>query len=314
MVELEDKTPGAAPKILSNGAHPLVLQQKSAVFCQNVKKSYDGKRILQDIDLALAPGSFNSFVGPSGSGKSTMLRLILGQEFPDSGILEINQQPVSFPDASRGVVFQKYSLYPHRTVLGNITLGIELGMWLWQRIGKHAEIKERAYHFLEMVSLADHADLYPHQLSGGQCQRVAIAQALIMEPKIILMDEPFGALDPGTRESMQVCILKLWERLNKERIMTIVFVTHDLEEALYLGTRILVLSQYYEDSLPGPRGSRIVYDRALPSQALSTKVKETAEFGKLLQEVRYSGFDPNNHQTVEHFNLSHPDSFTTFGY
>jgi NitT/TauT family transport system ATP-binding protein len=165
--------------------------------------------------------------------------------------------------------------------------------------------------YLEHVRLAEHADKYPHQLSGGMQQRVAIAQALIMKPKILLMDEPFGALDPGTREDMQVLILELWGQHG----MTIFFVTHDLEEAVFLGTRIIVLSQFYTDGLtqgaPGAKGARIVSDHPLRKEIPSTHYKESAEFGKLIQQIRYEGMDPAHVQHVTQFNLRHKDSFQT---
>jgi NitT/TauT family transport system ATP-binding protein len=141
-------------------------------------------------------------------------------------------------------------------------------------------------------------------------QRVAIAQALIMRPKILLMDEPFGALDPGTRERMQLFVLELWEEFD----MTLFFVTHDLEEAVFLGTRIVVLSQYYTDDrdvTDGARGARIVADYALARKAASTTVKARAEFGELIQQIRHEGFDPEYRGHVSRFNLKHPDSFQT---
>jgi NitT/TauT family transport system ATP-binding protein len=132
-----------------------------------------------------------------------------------------------------------------------------------------------------------------------------------MKPKILLMDEPFGALDPGTREDMQIFLLKLWEEFE----MTIFFVTHDLEEAVFLGTRILVLSQYYSDARGNSdhveRGARIVFDYPLERAALSSKVKETATFGRLIQQIRREGFDPEYLQNATDFNLRHPDSFIT---
>jgi NitT/TauT family transport system ATP-binding protein len=165
--------------------------------------------------------------------------------------------------------------------------------------------------YLERVHLAAHADKHPHELSGGMQQRVAIAQALITQPRLLMMDEPFGALDPETRESMQLFILELWEELH----MTIFFVTHDMEEAVYLGNRVLVLSQHYTDDRGhGPdvqRGARIVADYELPSAVNSTKVKHSAEFRDLVQEIRRVGFNPEELRHVTEFNLRHPDSFQT---
>ena len=157
--------------------------------------------------------------------------------------------------------------------------------------------------------MAEHADKYPAQLSGGQRQRGAIAQALIQQSKILCMDEPFSALDPGTRESLQMFLLELWE----ETKMTIFFVTHDLEEAVYLGTRLVALSQYYCDDRTEQdvRGAKIVVDRQFDNRALSPAVKASAEFAEMVQAVRHQAFDPSYLQHVKEFDLSHPHSWAT---
>jgi NitT/TauT family transport system ATP-binding protein len=163
--------------------------------------------------------------------------------------------------------------------------------------------------YLERVRLGAHAGKFPHELSGGMQQRVAIAQSLIKRPRILLMDEPFGALDPDTREEMQVFLLELWD----ESRMTVFFVTHDLEEAVYLGTRIIVLSQYYTDDRgeAAQRGSKIVADYRLLRVAASTQVKREAGFTDLIETIRREGFSPEHLQHVRAFNLRHPDSFQT---
>ena len=165
--------------------------------------------------------------------------------------------------------------------------------------------------YLRRVRLADHAHKYPHELSGGMQQRVAIAQAIITHPKILLMDEPFGALDPDTREDLQLFLLELWEQEG----MTIFFVTHDLHEAMYIGTRLLVLSQYYTDDRGDQdgvrRGAKIVADHALPSVAATSDVKNQPEFLRLLDEIRSRGFDPELRQHASEFNLSHADAYQT---
>ncbi len=277
------------------------------LFVEDVVKVYGDKVVLADIDLAVTKGEFCTLVGPSGCGKSTLLRLILGQESPTSGRMTVEGKEILHPSPERGIVYQKYSLFPHLTILENIMLGKQLPLPFWKGISVRKEAREEAMHYLESVRLAEHAEKYPHQLSGGMQQRVAIAQALIMRPKILLMDEPFGALDPGTREAMQVLILKLWE----EHGMTIFFVTHDLEEGVFLGTRILVISQHYTDERnhegDAGRGSKIVAD--YPLKTTSTRVKETAEFGRLIQRIRCDGFDPEHLQDVTQFNLEHSDSF-----
>lgn len=277
---------------------------------EDVNMMYDGKIILDDIDLRVSKGEFCTVVGPSGCGKSTLLRLILGQEQPSDGILLVNGRTIDHPDPERGIVYQHYSLLPNLTVIQNVMKGLNLTSGFFERRRRRTEFLDRVMHFLQKVKLQDHGDKLPHQLSGGQRQRVAIAQALIMNPKILLMDEPYGALDPGTREEMQVFILELWEEFK----MTIFFVTHDLEEAVFLGSRILVLSQYFTDGRGegcNHRGARIVADHPIRRHARSTNIKELAEFGELIQQIRREGFDPSYIQHVTKFNLNHLDSFRT---
>jgi NitT/TauT family transport system ATP-binding protein len=279
----------------------------------DVYKSYGAKVVLDNIDLTVSAGEFCTLVGPSGCGKSTLLRLILGQETVDQGNIEIEGEEVGFPDTHRGIVFQRYSLFPHLTVLQNVLLGKHLSKQRWflpWKTGKSD--REEAMSYLERLRLASEFDKYPHELSGGMQQRVAIAQALIMKPPILLMDEPFGALDPDTREESQIFLLELW---TSEKL-TIFFVTHDLQEACFLGSRMLVLSQYYtddrgEDSVSAGRGGRIVMDYLMPQSATSTDVKTNPVFQDLIESVRVEGFDPQVRQHVRNFNLKHPDSFQT---
>lgn len=274
----------------------------------------DGKltTILNDIDLKVRRKELVTVVGPSGCGKSTLLRLIVGWERAKAGTVWIDGIAGGPPNRDRGIVFQRYSLFPHLTVLENVIFGLELEQvrFLWKYLWypgyqRHRKIwVNEAMAFLERMQLSEHANKYPHELSGGMQQRVAIAQALIMKPKIILMDEPFGALDPGTREDMQVFLLELWEQYD----MTIFFVTHDLEEALFLGTRIVVLSPYYSDDNGHADGAKIVMDRKLPGPS-STRVKYTPEFNKLLEEVKLFGFAKDYRQHLSEFDLSHPDAW-----
>jgi NitT/TauT family transport system ATP-binding protein len=279
------------------------------LFMDSVYKLYGEKVVLDNIDLAVSPGELCTIVGPSGCGKSTLLRLVVGQEQPTRGIVCIDGSDVDFPNQLRGIVYQKYSLFPHLKVIDNVMLGRKLTSGLWARMFNNKELTDEAKFLLEKVRLSERLQKYPHELSGGQQQRVAIAQSLIMRPKILLMDEPFGALDPGTREHMQTLLLDLWEQYK----MTIFFVTHDLEEAVFLGTRIIVLSQFYEDSRGAcnNRGARIVADYPLERKVSSTDIKKTAEFGALIQDIRRECFDPNHLQHTEKFNLRHPDSFST---
>ncbi|MCP4134415.1 MAG: ABC transporter ATP-binding protein [bacterium] len=280
---------------------------QNMLFLEDLYKSYGSKMVLDDIDLSVSEGEFCTVVGPSGCGKSTLLRLILGQEEQTAGVLNFYGEPIGYSDTRRGIVYQRYSLFPHLTVLKNVMLGQKLGQGFFTSSKTRKKIREEAMEFLRRIGLEEHANKYPHELSGGMQQRVAIAQALIMRPKILLMDEPFGALDPGTRENMQLFLLEIWEKSD----MTIFFITHDLEEAVFLGTRILVLSQYYTDGRGDDvnRGARLVADYQVKSSASSTQYKETADFGRLIAKIRREGFSSKYLQHAEDFNLKHPDSF-----
>jgi NitT/TauT family transport system ATP-binding protein len=195
-------------------------------------------------------------------------------------------------------------------VVQNVAYGLELekftllGRFLnpIRYINSKSGFIDNAYNYLKRVGLADSADKYPNELSGGMRQRVAIAQAIIMKPKILFMDEPFGALDEGTRMDMQAYMLELWE----DSDMTVFFVTHDLEEALYLGTRILVLSQYYTSDTGETSGSKIVIDKSIPGKSpRPMRSRYTAEFTKLLEQIRLEGLNPFHKQHMEEFDLSH---------
>jgi NitT/TauT family transport system ATP-binding protein len=187
--------------------------------------------VVEDIPGA---GEFITILGPSGCGKSTVLRLIAGlqpQFPPTEGEVLVFGNPVTGPGPDRGMVFQDYSSYPNRTVLGNVEFGLEVQ-------GKpKAERREVARTWIERVGLGGHEHKYPHELSGGMRQRVAIARTLVLHPRIILMDEPFGALDPETRYSMQELLIGLWKELSA----TVFFVTHSISEAAYLGDRVYIM-------------------------------------------------------------------------
>lgn len=271
------------------------------------------RTILNDVHLRVRPREFITVVGPSGCGKSTLLRLILGSELPSEGTLHVEGRAARRPDRHRGIVYQRYSLFPHLTVLENVIFGLDLEAFSiaarWFRPGAYRRDRERyaerASEYLKRMNLAEAADKYPHQLSGGMQQRVAIAQAAIMEPAILLMDEPFGALDDSTRQEMQLFILELWERSE----MTILFVTHDLEEALFLGTRILVLSQYYSDDTPC-EGAKLVIDREVPGgHPKPSDFRYSREFDTLRERVRRDGLDPEVRQHIRDFDLSHRDAW-----
>ena len=272
-------------------------------------KWYGEKLVLENLDLAVTEGAFCSVVGPSGCGKSTLFRIVVGQEEATSGTVLFDGKPIVAPGIDRGIVYQRYSLYPHLSVLENVALARTLRLAPWAYWGRRKHFHDEALEMLRKVHLAEHALKYPHELSGGMQQRVAIAQALLARPRVLMMDEPFGALDPETREAMQIFLLELWD----EHRMTVFFVTHDMEEAVYLGTRVLVLSQHYvDDRGPGvKRGARVVADYELPNAVTSTKVKSSPEFLGLLGEIRRHGFSPDVLRHVSEFNLKHPDSFQT---
>ena len=202
------------------------------LIVNNLSKRFGEKLILDHLSFSMQSGDFMALVGSSGSGKSTILRLIAGLDQPSSGSIVVDGTPVSSPGPDRGMVFQKYSLYPWLNAAQNVAFGMRLqGM-------KASEIKERTAYFLEVVGLSDAATKLPRELSGGMQQRVAIARALATNPSILLLDEPFGALDLQIRESMQDFLLKLWQRTG----LTVLLITHDVEEALVLAQRVHVLA------------------------------------------------------------------------
>lgn len=227
----------------------------------NVWVEYGDKVVLEQVDLSIEAGSFVSIVGPSGAGKSTFLRLALGQERPTQGSIWLDGEPLTpEPGPDRGVVFQRYSVFPHMSARDNVVFGLDCaGSPLLGRLTgarRRAAVAE-AEAMLEAVGLGDAVNVFPAQLSGGMQQRLAIAQALIKKPRILLLDEPFGALDPGSRLDMHELITKLW----REHGLTIMMVTHDIKEAFKLGTRVLAFDKRRRDpQAPHRYGSTAVYD------------------------------------------------------
>lgn len=233
----------------------------SALSLRNVWVEYGEQIVLERINLEVAAGAFLSVVGPSGAGKSTLLRLLLGQERPTRGEILIDGKPLPpEPGPDRGVVFQRYSVFPHLTVLKNILVAFEFAQSpLLARLSGDAKqaAVAKSEELMHAVGLGAHRDKYPSALSGGMQQRLAIAQALARQPKVLLLDEPFGALDPGTREQMHELIVPLW-RAHK---MTVLMVTHDLKEAMALGTRLVAIDRVRHDpQAPARFGSSITYD------------------------------------------------------
>ncbi|CAG9254747.1 taurine ABC transporter ATP binding subunit [Paraburkholderia unamae] len=245
----------------------------ASISVRNVVKGFHLNRrghfvVLEDVSFEVAAGEFVALVGPSGCGKTTLLDLIGGLTQADRGQILIGGREIHGPGLDRGIVFQQYALFPWKTAQGNIEFGLEA-----KGVERH-ERKERARRFLDLVGLGAFADRYPHELSGGMKQRVAIARALAYEPDVLLMDEPFAALDAQTRESLQDELLHIWQRTGT----TVVFITHSIDEAIYLGQRVLVMAAApgrITDTLP-------VHVRR---DDLSEDIRSTPEFVRLRHEI-----------------------------
>jgi NitT/TauT family transport system ATP-binding protein len=246
--------------------------QRPEIALRDVTVAYGkglGRRrvVLSGINIDIAAGEFVVILGETGCGKSTLLRLILGQEFPETGAVEVDSKPVRRIDSRCGYVPQKYSLFPDRTVLGNVMYGPEnaycgMGKRLRPSYFRFRNaLRCEAKSYLKRMGLREQ-DLqkYPHQLSGGMQQRVAIAQALMMRPPVLLMDEAFSALDPSTRSNLQGQMHDLW----LESRPTVVFVTHNTQEALLMGTRIILLARHQDNELQ----SNVRLDMQLPTARL----------------------------------------------
>lgn len=255
----------------------------SALSIKNVWIEYGSQVVLERVNLEIDKGAFIAIVGPSGCGKTSFLRLLLGQETPARGTILLDGKPMpNEPGPDRGVVFQRYSVFPHLTVLGNVLLGPELeaSPILGRTFGKRSrELVERAHTLLNEVGLGDSLHKYPTQLSGGMQQRLALVQALIRQPRVLLLDEPFGALDPGIRGEIHVLMKKLW----KETGVTIVMVTHDLREAFLLGTRVVVFDRLRNKPEEKQRyGATIsqnieVHRRHLPGQDFAERIAQDSD-------------------------------------
>jgi len=238
-------------------------------------------------------GEFIAIVGPSGCGKSTILNLIQG--FPDvypptAGSVRVRGREVTGPGRDRGMIFQKYSSFPQRTVLGNVLFGLEINRRELDL--SSSEMHDRAMELIHRVGLEGHEGKYPHQLSGGQQQRVAIARTLVLKPRIILMDEPFSALDEPTRYDMQRLITELWHEVEA----TVFLVTHSISEAVYLGDRVWIMTR-------GPGRIGLVFDDIVPPTRDSDPllVQESPEFKEVVGEVAraFSRVELVSHQEAE---------------
>ena len=254
------------PKVRDRFAR--LRQRPIALEVKHLYKYFDTSRgqitALKDINFKAYRREFTCVIGPSGCGKSTLVRILSGLETYSSGEVLLNGEAITGPGPDRGMVFQGYTLFPWLSVKRNVMFG------LLESGHSRPSAEEQAMQWIDLVGLSKFADSYPHQLSGGMKQRVAIARALANQPKILLMDEPFGALDPQTRTKMQSHLMEIWQNID----ITIVFITHDLDEAIYLADRILVLkahpgevNEVIEVPVPQPRNEQ----QLLSPEFLATK-------------------------------------------
>lgn len=258
----------------------------SFVTFKNVWQRYGEHVVLEGLNLEIEAGEFCTLVGASGCGKSTFLRLLLGQESPSKGQILLEGKPLSAePDASRGVVFQKYSVFQHLTVLENVVIALEFAASpFWGRLWgeKKRAARAQATDMLTRVGLEHALHQYPAALSGGMQQRLAIAQALITKPRMLLLDEPFGALDPGIRKDMHALLLSLCQASQ----LTVFMVTHDLAEGFHLGTRLLVFDKVRIDpQAPKAYGAKITYDIKLNQDRLTQQAQVAALPSHVLRPV-----------------------------
>lgn len=260
-----------------------MTNQPTRLSIRNVNHWFGSNRVLHNINLDIKAGQITAIVGPSGCGKSTLLRAIIGTHPPNEGVITIHSDGIDqnclSPNRNIGIVYQQYSLYDFLTARKNVSRGpdwdqhtIPSRMNLFKYIPWKRKSLRAADELLNRVGLGQHINKYPHQLSGGQRQRVAVAQALIMKPRVLLLDEPFGALDEAMREELQLMLLHLYQENYRaieeghEPPYTILIVTHELSEALYVGDRVIGLSQYWDwqsEYMSCP-GATIVYDEPAP--------------------------------------------------
>jgi len=285
------------------------MSGKVVLNIEHVSQWFGKNRVLHDINLKIVQGQFVALVGPSGCGKSTLLRAILGTQPPKEGVVETDGVRVLGPNRNVGIVYQKYGLYRFLTVQENVAFGPKLDKtqirhrafmpWHWLPIKKKQHEESQA--MLEKLRLKDSHDKYPGELSGGMQQRVAIAQALVMKPKILLLDEPFGALDESTREELQLMLLKLYQenliaiKSGEDPPWTVIIITHELNEAFYVSDRVIGLSRnWYENheymkkiNFGEELGSTKVWDKAAPTFH-PDEPKDITRFITMRDELRNS--------------------------
>ena len=259
--DYKQMTPEVRDRFVRLKQRPVIME--GIRVCKDFPATGGSRTVLKDVCFQLHHREFLSIIGPSGCGKSTLIRILAGLETTTSGEILLDGKAVTKPGAERGMVFQKYTLFPWLTVCRNVMFGLETAGY--SRDGA----ENMALQWLDIIGLEKYADYYPGQLSGGMQQRVAIARALAPQPRVLLMDEPFGALDAQTRAQMQNYLLEVWYNID----ITIIFVTHDLDEAVYLSDRILALkanpgevNEVIEVPVPRPR---------TPEMLLSPEVQAT---------------------------------------
>jgi NitT/TauT family transport system ATP-binding protein len=259
-----DQSPEVRDRFDRLKQRPVMLEVKD--LCKDFDSPQGKVTALRNINFKAHRREFVCVIGPSGCGKSTLIRTLAGLEEQTGGEVLLEGQPVHGPGPDRGMVFQGYTLFPWRTVKKNVMFGLEMA-------GRgRPQAEQEALQWIDLVGLSKFANSYPHQLSGGMKQRVAIARALANQPRILLMDEPFGALDAQTRAKMQAYLLEIWQNID----ITVLFITHDLDEAIYLADRILVLKAHpgevqevIEVPVPQPRSP----DQLLSPEFLATKAR-----------------------------------------
>lgn len=260
----------------TNAASPAVEEKKDKIVARSIYQNYKIKQkdsdtlknfeAIKQLDITVKQGEFLAIVGPSGCGKSTFLDMIAGLAKPSSGEILIDNKKVTGPALDRGIVLQGYALFPWRTVRKNVEFGLEI------KKTPEKDRKDISQRYIELVGLKNFEDRYPHELSGGMKQRVAIARALAYDPDVLLMDEPFAAVDAQTRETLQEELLRIWEKTKK----TIVFVTHGIDEAVFLADRVAVMT-----ANPGTIKDIITINLPRPRDG----IRSSAEFGWVRHKI-----------------------------
>ncbi len=274
-----------------------------ALEIKSLSHVFGSFRVLDNIDLQVLPGQIVAVVGPSGCGKSTLLKAILGTHPPTHGEILTDGMPVRGPNRNVGIVYQNYALYDFLTAEKNVSFGLkmdETSMWMRflatrKYFAKRRDHLKKSLDFLNVVGLSEACGKYPHEMSGGMKQRVAVAQAFIMRPKIVLLDEPFGALDEAMREDLQMMLLRFYQenliakREGRRPEYTILMVTHELNEAIYVADRVIGLSRFHTQ---GEQGAAIVYDRPCPVFRPDDP-RDFSKFVEQREELRRAVFDEN---------------------